>query len=332
MLLLVPGIIIIGVGIALSLSDMNMAVIVIVLGVVIIICANILDKKYLKEKERRHFQKMAKEMRNLMEMDCWPAEKVLKTDSELEFGMFLFCLFFIVMCPIVIRNGMASDPVDWKAILASGCMLAIAVFYLSRIILYLGKPAFELSRGGFFTPRYGFIPWHQVFGIYLWFDLGRFGSRHYALFFRIKNSQSILEKRWMRRMLVYLGLVRAQDNYFNLSIILNSKCETPETIETAAKLLWNKARGRQYDWNPWLSNAYNDAVRRISENSVNIEDGQENELLPDQTQQLKQYEEDLNIVKNELRRSVSQIKWSIGLSIFGILATLLWPFLKGIFS
>lgn len=133
MLLLVLGIIITGVGIVLSLSDMTMAVIV----------------------------KWRKEMRNLMEIDYWPAEKVLKTNSELEFGMFLFCLFFIVMGPILIHNGIASDPVDWKAILASSCMLAIAVLYLSRIIPYLGKPACELSRGGFFTPRYGFTPWHR---------------------------------------------------------------------------------------------------------------------------------------------------------------------------
>ena len=117
MLLLVLGIIIIGVGIALSLSDMDMAVIVIILGVVIIICANILDKKYLKEKERRYFQKMVKEIKNLREIGSWPAEKVLKTDSELEFGMLLFSLFFIVMGPILIRNGMASDPLrDRKSV------------------------------------------------------------------------------------------------------------------------------------------------------------------------------------------------------------------------
>ena len=59
MLLLVLGIIITGVGIVLSLSDMTMAVIV----------------------------KWRKEMRNLMEIDYWPAEKVLKTNSELEFSM-----------------------------------------------------------------------------------------------------------------------------------------------------------------------------------------------------------------------------------------------------
>ena len=332
MLLLVLGIIIIGVGIALSLSDMDMAVIVIILGVVIIICANILDKKYLKEKERRYFQKMVKEIKNLREIGSWSAEKVLKTDSELEFGMLLFSLFFIVMGPILIRNGMASDPVDWKAILVSSCVLAIAVFYLSNIIPYLGKPACELSQGGFFTPQYGFIPWHQVFGIYLLLQENIFDSRHYTLFFHVKNSESILKKHsWLWRILVYLSLVRTRAKYFNISIALHSKCETPETIEMAAKSLWNKATGRQYDWNPWLSDAYNDAVRRVSENSVNIEDGQENELLPDQAQQLKQHKRDLKIIKNELCRSASQLKWMIKISIFGMLMALLWMFLEQFF-
>ena len=99
----------------------------------------------------------------------------------------------------------------------------------------------------------------------------------------------------------------------------------------AAKSLWNKATGRQYDWNPWLSDAYNDAVRRVSENSVNIEDGQENELLPDQAQQLKQHKRDLKIIKNELRRSASQLKWMIKISIFGMLMALLWMFLEQFF-
>ena len=77
--------------------------------------------------------------------------------------------------------------------------------------------------------------------------------------------------------------------------------------------------------------AYNEAVRRVSENSVNIEDGQENELLPDQAQQLKQHKRDLKIIKNELRRSASQLKWMIKISIFGMLITLLWMFLEQFF-
>ena len=47
MLLLLPGILMLGVGIAKVYSDIAMAAIAIGLGLGIIICVNILDKKYL---------------------------------------------------------------------------------------------------------------------------------------------------------------------------------------------------------------------------------------------------------------------------------------------
>ena len=156
--------------------------------------------------------------------------------------------------------------------------------------------------------------------------------RRYTLYFHVENSQSILEKRWINRMLVYLGLVRVQAKYFNIAIVLNSssKYETPETIEAAAKLLWNKATGRQYDWKSWFSDAYNDAVRRISENSINM-DVQEDDSMHDWEQKFEENLRDLKIIENELCRHASRINWLARLSIFGMLAALLWLFLKVIF-
>lgn len=252
MLLLVLGIIIIGAGLNIVYSDMTMAVIAVGLGLLIIIYANILDRKYLKNREKRYTQKVKHEIHKLMKISSWPAGKVLKAGSEIDLGIFLFCLFVIVIGPILIYNEIMLNPVNWENILVSGCILAMAVLYFFYSIPYLGKPACELSRDGFFTPRWGFIPWHQVFGIGLSFYLDRFRLRHYTLCFYIKNSQSILEKRRMQRMLIYLGLVHTQDNYFNIDITLNSnsKCEAPETIKMVAKLLWEKATGRQHNWNP----------------------------------------------------------------------------------
>ena len=56
MLLLLPGILILGVGIAKVYSDIAMAAITIGLGLGIIICVNILDKKYLNNREKRYIQ------------------------------------------------------------------------------------------------------------------------------------------------------------------------------------------------------------------------------------------------------------------------------------
>ena len=320
------------IGIAKVYSDIVMAVIAIGLGLGIIICVKILDEKYLNSREKKYFQKVAEEIQNLKKIGSWPAEKVLKTSTKQFPGMFLFGLFIVLIVSILIYNEMTSTLVNWEVILVSVCVLTIAVLCFLNSIPYLGKPACELSRAGFSTPRWGFIPWHQVFGIGLSFYLDRFDLRHYTLYFHIENSQSILKKRWMQRMLVYLGLVRTQAKYFNIAIVLNSnsKYETPETIEAAAKLLWNKATGRQYDWKPWFSAAYNDAVRRISENSINM-DVQENESMHDWEQKLEENLRDLKIIKNELCRYEFQIKWLARLSIFGILAALLWLFLKVIF-
>lgn len=331
-LLLVLGIIIIGAGLNIVYSDMTMAVIAVGLGLLIMIYANILDRKYLKNREKRHTQKVKHEIHKLMKISSWPAGKVLKAGSEIDLGIFLFCLFVIVIGPILIYNEIMLNPVNWENILVSGCILAMVVLYFFYSIPYLGKPVCELSRAGFSTPRWGFIPWHQVFGIGLSFYLDRFDLRRYTLYFHVENSQSILEKRWIHRMLVYLGLVRAQAKYFNIAIVLNSnsKYETPETIEAAAKLLWNKATGRQYDWKPWFSDAYNDAVRRISENSINM-DVKENESMHDWEQKFEENLRDLKIIENELCRHASRINWLARLSIFGMLAALLWLFLKVIF-
>lgn len=320
------------IGIAKAYGDIVMAAIAIGLGLGIIICVQILDEKYLNSREKKYFQKVAKEIQNLKKIGSWPAEKVLKTSTKQFPGMFLFSLFVVVIVSILIYNEMTSTLVNWEVILVSVCVLAIAVLCFLNSILYLGKPVCELSRTGFFTPRWGFIPWHQVFGIGLSFYLDRFDLRRYTLYFHVKNSQSILEKRWIHRMLVYLGLVRAQAKYFNIAIVLNSssKYETPEIIEAAAKLLWNKATGRQYDWNPWFSDAYNDAVRRISENSINM-DVQENDSMHDWEQKFEENLRDLKIIENELCRHASRINWLARLSIFGMLAALLWLFLKVIF-
>ena len=246
-------------------------------------CVQILDEKYLNSREKKYFQKVDKEIQNLRKISSWSAEKVLKTSTKQFPGMFLFSLFIVVIVSILIYNEMTSTLVNWEVILVSVCVLAIAVLCFLNSIPYLGKPVCELSRAGFSTPRWGFIPWHQVFGICLALHLGKFGSYNYTLYFHVKNNQSILEKHWMRKMLVYLGLVRTQDNYFNISIALNynSKCEEPQTIEMVARSFWKKATGRQYDWDPRFSDAYNEAAKHISENSANMKDGKRVRFLPD---------------------------------------------------
>ena len=330
MLLLLPGILILGVGIAKVYSDITMAAIAIGLGLVIIICANILDKKYLKERKRRHIQKAKQEINLILEASSWPTGKVLKTDAEKLPSIFLFCLFIIMMGPILIYNRMTSNPVNWEIILVSVCILAIAILYSFSFIPYLGKPACELSQDGIFTPRWGFIPWHQVFGICLALHLGKFGSYNYTLYFHVKNNQSILEKHWMRRMLVYLGLVRTQDNYFNISIALNynSKCEEPQTIEMVARSLWKKATGRQYDWDPRFSDAYNEAAKHISENSANMKDGKRVRFLPDRLEDYKPSEESLKIIADELNRRESRQKREIRIvQCCLILFVILWSLL-----
>ena len=333
LLLLALGIIIIGVGTVTGYRDMAISAVVISLGFAIIIYANTLDKKYLQEQERRHTQKMKQEWNKLRKISSWPTGKVLKTDSELDLGMFLFSLFFIVMGPILIRKGMTLNPVSWEIILASGCMLVVAVLYLSRIIPYLGKPAFELSQDGFFTPRWGFIPWYQVLGIHLWAHTGIFGSCHYSLDFRIKNSQSILKKHWMRRVLIYLGLVRTQDDDFNIVIILHSKHETPETIEIMTRFLWEKATGRPHGWNPFFFDEYSEGVKRISESSVNMEDDQEDKILLDLLEKLKSNEESLKIITDELNREESQRKRIDRIAQYCLILTvILLSLLKKFFS
>ena len=111
-LLLVLGVVMIGAGLEIVYGDITMVAIAIGLGLGIIICANILDKKYLKERKRRHIQKAKQEINLILEASSWPAGKVLKTDAEKLPSMFLFCLFIIMMGPMLIYNKMTSNPVN----------------------------------------------------------------------------------------------------------------------------------------------------------------------------------------------------------------------------
>ena len=134
----------------------------------------------------------------------------------------------------------------------------------------------------------------------------------------------------MRKMLVYLGLVRTQDNYFNISIALNynSKCEEPQTIEMVARSFWKKATGRQYDWDLRFSDAYNEAAKHISENSANMKDGKRVRFLPDRLEDYKPSEESLKIIADELNRRESRQKWEIRIvQCCLILFVILWSLL-----
>ena len=100
-------------------SDMTMAVIAIGLGLLIIIYANILDRKYLKNREKRYTQKVKHEIYKLMKISSWPAGKVLKAGSEIDLGIFLFCLFVIVIGPILIYNEIMLNPVNCSLTISS---------------------------------------------------------------------------------------------------------------------------------------------------------------------------------------------------------------------
>jgi len=96
-----------------------------------------------------------------------------------------------------------------------------------------------------------------------------------------------------------------------------------------ARFLWKVSTGRDYEWIPTLSTAYNEAAKRMSEVSLNcIDNGTLKNGLDENPREilakLELAKNDLRIMREERTRHIVKFNWITGIAVLLLLLSLAW--------
>jgi hypothetical protein len=229
-----------------------------------------------------------------------------------------------------IHKGITSVPVVWKLVLGGSLFLALAAVALARSLAGPGKPACELDRNGFVTPFHGPIPWREVSGIYLQQFTHR-GTTTSILFFRVERFRHIAaDIHWSERLFALFGLGALRRGV--IGVQLKGSEEDPETVHAVARFLWKQATGLDHQWNPMLSDDYNEAAKRVSEIASRRPDPdvltEPDVALNEALAELEQVKKDFATMRTEDARVSSRFNWAIGIAVIVTLLSVAWPWLS----
>lgn len=187
-----------------------------------------------------------------------------------------------------------------ELLLAGGFLLLMGLLILFGAVMTLGKPKIVLNYRGFSTPHSPFVPWSEVEGIHLQANSYRGQVISESLQFRISSLPNrIAEFSLFHR---FLHLFRSGTGRQQFHVVLKSSSEPPEAVYRLARALWTQATRRDHDWNPEMSDRYNEALRQASGES-----GQ--------------------VVLEEVQRKLRALHWVMygGIAVFAVYV--LWRFL-----
>ena len=166
-----------------------------------------------------------------------------------------------IISVILIKVGLTIESIPWTYLFFGFLFLVFTVITLSRFYVGISKPACEMSRNGFTIPLHGFISWKGVTGICL-HEVTTRGNTSYILLFRVEDYAKIVTNiHWTDSMFGLFGLGVMKRGV--IGVQLNDPKEQPEVIYSASKFLWKQATGFDYDWNPSLSDAYNESAKQL---------------------------------------------------------------------
>jgi hypothetical protein len=325
--LLLGGIVITGVGFALTTkSPLNW--IIVALGVGLLLLALYFDKNRVKQRDTRVADEIKARIATLTKKP-WMRHEQLQVPQNRTLVVYL--LFIFLSGGGSAWLGFHVTPINWKLVLGGFVLLGMVVLSSPSVLIGIGKSALVLSRSGFETPIDGLISWQYVEGIYLQVVTTR-GVRSYSLILRVPEyAKAVASIHWVQRWLALFGLGAFRRGL--LSVSLKGGQDQPETIEAVARHLWKTATGRDYVWNPNMSQEANDAYRRmallgnkVADNGRVEEDLQVNPELA--IKDLQQFDRDMTLIKEEVSQKSRMAKLMVIIAIVGIALTLAWPWFK----
>lgn len=317
LLLLVGGMIVAVFGLA------GFHVAAILLGFGMIGVAYFSDQRRERWKKEKRSADIARRIAELTQAP-WDSHKTLKLDGNHWLAVGLMLGGFT--SSLAIHKGITSDAVHWQWVLGGAFFLALIAIALPRSLASLGKPVCELDRNGFAVPIHGRIPWREVSGI----DLYQFTHRGMTtsiLLFRVARYQHVVANiHWTERVLALFGLGAIARGI--VGVRLTTSRENPETVYAVARFLWKQATGHDYNWNPMLTNEYNEAAKRMAA-TTSRPLGPDVLVHPNEAlAELEQIRKDLAVMRTEGTRVTSRLNWVIGIAVILMVLSIAWPWLS----
>jgi hypothetical protein len=186
----------------------------------------------------------------------------------------------------------------------------------------------DLASAGFATPLNGRIAWRDVSGVFLQAVTQRNGVESFRLMFRVKQFARVAPAiHWTDRLFAMFRLGALARGV--VSVGLPTSKEPPKVVYALARMLWKQATGHDYDWNPLMSDQYNEALQRMDAITARMQAAGAVEASLADPQRLSrdmaQLEQDVTLITGERRRELAKAKWVGGVLVVLTLLAFAWP-------
>lgn len=328
-LLLIAGLVTTVAGLA-TLRDDPFSSLIVMLGGGMMGVAWYLDRLRVRHRDESVAKEIANRIAALTGRPWQPHERLEVPPNRWLFGLMLG---MTLVGGWMVQLGVSSPTIKWPLVLGGALFLAIDALLLPSMFAGIGKPALVLDRKGLTTPVDGAISWSAVEGIYLQVIENR-GVRNYSLVFRVPEyAKAVRSIHWSQHWLALFGLGALRRG--QVGVPLRPGKERPETIEAVARHLWKSATGREHFWSPHFSAEANQSFRNLASLRKGMEvPGEIDRVLqenPDQAvAKMEQMSRDLSVINREWKKKTRTINTVIGVAVAGMLAALLWPWVKRI--
>lgn len=325
--LVIFGVIAVGTGLA-GLRSHPASLLVLTAGIGLVLLAYFSDRRRVRRVEERKRVNAQRRLDELTGQSWGPGDSLRVAGSVwLVPGSLLLAAAGVAACYV----GIASTRQDWILVLIGGALFAASGLILARALPGVGRPVLELSPLGFTTPLNGRIAWRDVSGVFLYVVTQRNGGESFRLMFRVKHFARVAtDIHWTDRLLAAFRLGALARGV--VSVGLPKSKEQPKAVYALARLLWKQATGNDYDWNPLMSEQYNEALQRMGTIQARMQEPSAVEAsLADPrrlSQDMAQLNRDSALIVGEHRREVAKAKWVVGVLAVLMLLALAWPWIR----
>ena len=325
--LVIFGVIAIGAGLATWNHYLAMALLLFALGGALVALAYVSDRRrerHVQEKKRLAIQQRIDEFAR----GSASSSLTLKVG-----GGFVYLLASLVMTALsaVLLYVEAIAPTHDVILLLAGVFLfPLGLLLLFRTWASVGQPRLELNGTGFITPLNGRIAWRDVSGIALRTISGRYGHETFALMFRVKQFARVAARiHWTDRLLAVFRIGPLVKGV--VSVGLPFAKDPPQAVYAFARQLWKQSTGNDYEWNPLLSDDYNEAMKRVGAFTNRVQESVVDVTAPSEprwiSEGMTRMTSDTSLMAAEQKRQLKKLRWTM--VIFPVLIVLFvaWPWI-----
>lgn len=324
--LVILGVIACGVGLA-RFQQHPASLLALVLGAAVVALAYFSDRRRQRRVDERKRAAMQDRVEELTRRSWGPGAS-LQVPGSVRFVMLGFSLAAVGAGSLYM--GAIAAQHDVMLIVIGMGFLLLATLVLPRALAGIGHPVLELTAAGFATPLNGRIAWREVSGIFLSAISQRGGTPSFSLMFRVKQFARVAPRiHWTDHLLAAFRLGALARGV--VTVALPASMEKPEAVCAVARLLWKQATGNDYDWNPRMSEQFNEASKRIGTLAAHYQEpGAIEHSLANPHKALEEMEQanrDMTLIAGEQKRQLAKSRWMVGFIVLLLLGRMAWPWI-----